>query len=234
MASFHHSIKNGKRGTATEHRLYNTRGGKKYEDRGDLMHTSHRNFPDDDPGAFWKAADKHERANGAAYREHEIALPADLAISQQIDLAKQLADRLVGGKPHEIAIHCPNSSIEGVPNPHVHIMYSDRISDGLDRPVAQIFRRPSSQHPERGGWKKDSGGKDRRQMHDIAHSRREVVAKTINEALENAGLEDRVDHRSLKAQGVDRQPERHLGPAAIQAMTTEERVRHVTNRPKQT
>jgi hypothetical protein len=34
-----------------------------------------------------------------------------------------------------------------------------------------------------------------------------------NNALERAGSAERIDHRSLEAQGIDRQPTQHLGPA---------------------
>ncbi len=43
---------------------------------------------------------------------------------------------------------------------------------------------------------------------------RERRAKVQNLALEHAGVEARVDHRSLAAQGIrDREPGRHRGPA---------------------
>src|SRR6202030_1734509 len=42
---------------------------------------------------------------------------------------------------------------------------------------------------------------------------RERWAKVQNLALEHAGVEVRVDHRSLAAQGIHREPEVHRGPA---------------------
>ena len=231
MTIFHHTIKNGKKNTAYEHRLYNTRGGKKYEGREDLVYTAHRNFPNDDPAAFWKAADKYERANGTAYREHEIALPSELTQEAQIKLINRLADRLVPGKPCELSIHCGESSLEGRLNPHAHMMFSDRVPDGINRPLELIFKRANRQQPELGGWRKDSGGRNRTQMKELALMRRETVANTINEVLAEAGLDERVDHRSLREQGVARQPERHLGPAGVKAMSTEDKASHVKARP---
>jgi len=230
MAIFHHSMKNGKKNTAHEHCAYNTRSGKKYEARHDLIYTTHRNIPNDDPPAFWNAADKFERANGTAYREHEIAIPAELTLDAQIKLVNRLADELVPGKPCEISIHCGESSIEGCLNPHVHMMFSDRVPDGLGRPLERIFKRANSQQPELGGWRKDSGGRDRAQMKELARTRREIVANTINEALAEAGIKERVDHRSLRDQGIDRQPERHLGPAAVKAMSAEDKASHIDMR----
>jgi len=46
---------------------------------------------------------------------------------------------------------------------------------------------------------------------------REQWAEAVNEALERAGVAERVDHRTLVAQGIDREPEPKLG-AAAQAM----------------
>ncbi len=37
-------------------------------------------------------------------------------------------------------------------------------------------------------------------------------AKIANRHMELAGLKDRIDHRSLEARGIERQPAAHLGP----------------------
>lgn len=52
---------------------------------------------------------------------------------------------------------------------------------------------------------------------------REGIADLANEALAEAGLEVRVDHRSLRDQGIDRTPGVHLGPAKVKRMTGEGR-----------
>lgn len=70
---------------------------------------SHGNLPTwagGEPKAFWSMADRHERANGAAYREHEIALPSELTRPELIVLAERLAQRLAGTKPYQYA--CPH------------------------------------------------------------------------------------------------------------------------------
>ncbi|QBD75193.1 hypothetical protein EPA93_03965 [Ktedonosporobacter rubrisoli] len=43
---------------------------------------------------------------------------------------------------------------------------------------------------------------------------REAVADIINDYLEDAGIDERVDHRSYKDRGIDRTPMIHLGEAA--------------------
>jgi len=45
---------------------------------------------------------------------------------------------------------------------------------------------------------------------------RELAANLINDALKAANSDIRVDHRSFKDRGVDRDPTTHLGPAATE------------------
>jgi len=233
MASFHHCVKSGKKGSAAAHGKYIMREGKKYDNREDLIASEYGNMPawaQDNPSAFWRASDKYERANGAAYREHEIALPSDLTREQQIELAGQLVSALVGNKPFQCAVHAPHASLGDGENTHLHLMYSDRQDDGIERSPEQTFRRYNSQHPERGGRKKDSGGRNSMQIRDELIATRKKCADLQNAALAKYGHDARVDHRTLKAQGIDRQPERHLGQARIRTMTSEERGGYVAQR----
>ncbi|QBY54464.1 MobA/MobL family protein [Cupriavidus oxalaticus] len=232
MASFHHTIKSGKKGTAASHAAYIARQGK-YRQREDLVCTGHGNMPawaQDNPSAFWKAGDKHERANGAVYREHEIALPAELTHEQQKELVGGMIKTLVGDKPYQYAVHAPNSSLEGSTNTHLHLMFSDRMQDGVERSPEQTFSRYNAKQPERGGCKKDSGGKNRLALRDEVIQTRKTCAELQNAALKKYGHPARVDHRSLREQGIDRAPEHHLGPSRIQEMSEDEKVRIVEAR----
>jgi hypothetical protein len=234
MASFHHCVKSGKKGSAAARGKYIMREGKKYDNREDLVAAEYGNMPAwalDNPSAFWKASDKYERVNGAVYREHEIALPSELTRDQQIELAGQLASELVGNKPFHYAVHAPHASLGGGENTHLHLMYSDRRDDGIERSPEQTFRRYNQQHPERGGRKKDSGGRNSMQIRDELIAMRKKCADLQNAALAKYGHEARVDHRTLKAQGIDRQPERHLGQARIRTMSLEAREQYVAQRP---
>jgi hypothetical protein len=226
MANFHDCLKSGKKGTAANHAAYISRKGS-YGGREDLIATGCGNMPswaDDDPICFWRAGDKHERQNGAVYREHEIALPTELTHDQQLDLIGKLIQGIANGKPYQWALHSPNSSLGEQKNPHLHLMYSDRIDDGIDRPPEQLFRRFNPEHPEQGGRKKDSGGKNRMILRDELIETRCKIAEQINVALEEHGHEARVDHRTLKARGVEREPERYLGPARLRHMTADEKT----------
>lgn len=233
MASFHHSIKSGKKGSAFEHASYIERLGRHGRRADDLIHTGFGNMPGwsgGNPGVFWKMADTHERANGAAYREHVIALPNELSLEQLIVLAERLVRELIGNKPYQYAIHAPEGKLGGILNPHMHLMYSDRIPDGIDRPAAQTFSRFNPKHPQRGGRRKDSGGKSPMELRDQVVATRKLVADLQNQALTKHGHLTRVDPRSLREQGIKRRPERHLGPARVRGMSLDEKAAYKVHR----
>jgi hypothetical protein len=223
MASFHYRIKSGKKGNAVDHAAYIARVDK-YSEREDLVDSGVGNMPAwaaDDPKSFWKMADKHERANGAVYREHEIALPGEFSLEEQRELVLALTKELAGQRPFQFAIHVPQSTIDGAANPHLHLMVSDRLPDGIDRVPERMFRRYNRVHPQSGGCRKATGGKNRLQLRDELIETRRRCAEIQNAALAKHGYAARVDHRSLKQQGVDRKPERHLGPSRVRSMTSE-------------
>ncbi|MEN5285916.1 MobA/MobL family protein [Stenotrophomonas lactitubi] len=232
MASFHYSIKSGKSGTARRHCEYIQRVGS-HSVRQDLVHASHGNLPtwaEDDPKAFWSMADRHERANGAAYREHEIALPSELTQPQLIELTERLVQRLAGPKPYQYAIHAPEGALGGIENPHVHLMCSDRVPDGIERTRDRTFSRYNQAHPAEGGRKKDSGGRSPMVLRQEVTARRKLVADTQNEMLAECGHSTRVDHRSLRDRGLDRRAERHLGPLLVKEMADGEKAQYVVYR----
>lgn len=232
MASFHYRIKSGKKGTAADHSSYIMREGK-YRDREDVLWTGSGNLPEwakDDPKQFWKMADRYERANGAAYREHEVALPSELNEVQLHALVDKLVRALAGDKPHQYAIHAPVAALAGVRQPHMHLVASDRVPDGLTRPAEQMFRRFNPKAPNRGGCRKDSGGRLPLEVRDELIARRKMIAELQNEALADSGHDTRVDHRSHKERGIESQPERHLGPARIKHMTVEDKTKYLAGR----
>ncbi|THD10817.1 plasmid mobilization protein, partial [Pseudofulvimonas gallinarii] len=163
-------------------------------------------------------ADQHERANGAAYREHEVALPNELTVAQLIELAERLSRKLVGNKPFQYAIHAPEGKLGGIQNPHVHLMHSDRIPDGIDRSPDRMFARYNALQPSAGGCRKDSGGRSPMELRQQVIASRKLVADIQNQALAEHGHEARVDHRTLRDQGVRRRAEHHLGPRFIKGM----------------
>lgn len=108
--------------------------------------------------------------------------------------------------------------------PHLHAMFSDRISDGIDRTPDQHFRRQNPTNPELGGCKKHSGGKSPAALREEVTATRQTCAQLQNAILEKYGHDARVDSRSHQARGIAREPERHLGQARIKKMSPEERA----------
>ena len=230
MTTFHFKLKSGRNGI--DHASYIARQGF-HGNRDDLIVAGHGNLPawaKDDPKTFWRAAEKGERKNGAVYREALIALPNELTLTQNAALVEDLLSKIARGKAYQFGIHAPTSSLEREPNPHVHVMTSDRIDDGIERSPETFFSRYTRAHPEAGGCRKASGGRSALQLRDDVISQRKLVADTINEHLAKNGHMVRVDHRTLKERGIERSPERRISAVRIEKMTIKERAEYVAAR----
>ncbi|EGS9065866.1 MobA/MobL family protein [Salmonella enterica] len=225
MASYHLTVKTGAKGSGASHAAYISREDKyankeRYED---LEHKQHGNMPSwakDNPLLLWQAADNFERSNGTAYREFEVALPRELTPDQRLELVNDFIKNEIGDRhAYQFAIHCPKAGIEGKEQPHAHIMFCERINDGIDRDPAHFFKRANSKNPEMGGAKKASAPQSHTQRKEALIALRERWANLQNNHLEKHGHADRVDHRSLKEQGIDREPEKHMGPKRVYDLT---------------
>ena len=95
--------------------------------------------------------------------------------------------------------------------------------DEIEPEPNRFFSRYNAKAPEMGGCKKDSGGKDVITLRQEVVRQRENWAALQNEHLDKYGHEARVDHRSHRERGIAREPERHLGPAAICALTAKQK-----------
>ncbi len=219
MASYHCSVKVGGKGKAGAHAAYISREGKysgkaRYED---LEATAYGNMPSwaaHNAAHFWLAADEHERANGATYREIEVALPRELDAAQRRALVEDFIAQEIGDKhAYQWAIHTPKAALEKGEQPHAHIMYSERTIDGIARDPEQYFKRYNGKAPERGGCRKDSAGTEER-----LQATRQRWADVQNSHLARHGQVARVDHRSLKEQGIARLVEKHIGASRIMDM----------------
>ena len=206
---------------------YIEREGRYEQDREELEHRESGNMPEwaeEDPRSYWEAADEYERANGRLYREVQFALPKELNEGQRRELASGFARRLTEGErlPYTLAIHRGDGE-----NPHAHLMFSERSNDGTRRSREQWFKRYNAKHPEQGGARKSRVAVPQAWLEQT----REAWAREANEALERAGREERVDHRSLaslrdeaersgdleRAAELSREPNVHLGPEAYRA-----------------
>jgi len=143
---------------------------------------------------LWTMVDRAERRKDAqTARELEIALPRELTRDQQRELIRGfVSEELVArGMVADVAIH--EGRDKDNPNPHAHILLTTR-----------------SVTPEGFGAKTRDWNKK-----ELLENWREKWEEHANRALERAGREERIDHRSLEAQGIDdRLPQPKLGPAA--------------------
>ncbi len=232
MATFHYRIKSGRKGYAARHAAYIVRQGY-YSRREDLLWSACGNLPDwaeGNPMQLFASSDKYECADGSAYREHEIALPNELTLEQLHELVDALVRRLAGIKPYMYAVHQPTSALQAEMNTHLHLVVVGRLPDGIERPAEQMFSRYNAKHPERGGCRKDSGGRTPLQVrHDMTRTR-EMIARTENAALEKFGHEARISSKSLREQGINRAAESHLGPARIKGMSLQEKEDYISKR----
>lgn len=224
MRALHCHVKVGRAGKAGPHASYVSRLDK-YEsmlERGageELVHVEHGNMPKwaDSPMEFWKESDARERKGGTTYREFEIDLPRDFSKEQQIEFCQNLArDKFGDQYAYTFGIHNKTAS-DGQPQPHVHMMFSERRQDGIERGPDQFFSRYNSKHPERGGCKKESEFSTaqtmtKKERADVLREFRADVADRQNKMLEKAGSADRVTALSNKDRGIDAPPGEHLGP----------------------
>ncbi|HET9106972.1 MAG TPA: MobQ family relaxase [Steroidobacteraceae bacterium] len=160
-----------------------------------------------DRSTLWNAAEKAEKqSTSRVAREYLAALPAELSPERRIrlarDFSREIADRY--NVAVDLAVHEPRP--QGDPrNYHAHLLATTR----------QVS-------PEGLGAKTglDMSGEVRSEL-GLPPSRQEFVtlrarwAELTNEALREANIEARVDHRSLEAQGIEREPTPRLPIAAL-------------------
>jgi hypothetical protein len=216
MAIYHLAVKHASRSqgrSALAHAQYIAREGPYAQGRfaEQFVQVEHCNMPawaQEHPHAFWAAADTYERANGRLYTELEIALPRELSHADQEALARSFIASQIGTEhPCSWALHVSHA-LDGGEQPHLHVMFSERTHNGIARGPDLFFKRANPDDPAHGGAAKDPAWNHRDKVEEL----REAWATTANQALERAGLETRIDHRSLEAQGIDRMPEPKLGP----------------------
>ena len=138
---------------------------------------------------LWNGVEAREkRKNSRTAHELEVALPVELDRAAQRELVEGYVAEYVTarGLIADVAIHRDRDQ-----NPHAHILMTTRQvgPDGFGEKDFDLDRLPTL-HAWRGGW-----------------------ASHTNERLREAGSPERVDHRSLREQGVERQPTTHDGPA---------------------
>lgn len=150
-----------------------------------------------DPESLWNAAERAEtRKNSTLAREIELALPSLLTPEERQAITERFAHELVDryNVAVSVAIHSPGKGDER--NYHAHILFTTREmqADGLGKKTRVLDDRTT-------------GPKEVLKL-------RELAADLINDSLKAVNADIRVDHRSFKERGIDRQATTHLGPAA--------------------
>lgn len=148
--------------------------------------------------AWMDAQERNDRKNARVIDKVRIALPRELSPEQRSELVRAYATELTGGRvPWMAALH---QSGKDAANPHVHLILRDR-----DITTGKRVMRLSDSARER-----EAAGLPPKAV-DHVRERWEAVC---NAALERAGVDARIDRRSLEAQGIDREPTIHIGPRA--------------------
>ena len=157
-------------------------------------------FASSDARLYWSAADSHERSNGRLFRSLTAALPNTLDASARLELSRRFAAQVTGGElPYTLALHAGRSKKAGVDdNPHLHLVFSERVNDGLERGAEQWFRRasPKKGDPSSGGARKTDRTKPRSWLEET----RSAWAGEMNLAFERAGVDDRATAESHATQ----------------------------------
>ena len=147
---------------------------------------------------LWNTAEHAEkRHNARVAREYQVTLPAELDSVRRVALARTYAQEIAERYKVavDLAVHAPRP--DGDPrNFHAHLLTTTRevtpaglgAKAGLDLHPRERLRRA------------------------LPDSRQEFVAlrerwaTLTNQALREANIDARIDHRSLAAQGIDREP----------------------------
>ena len=202
-------------------RIRDERTGKVYDHSGrlDVMHKEivlPSRFDDEemawarDRPSLWNAAEGAEsRKNARVAREYLVALPVELSHQQRLGLvrgfSRELTDRY--GFALDFAIHAPRDFPGSDPrNFHAHLLATTRdvTADGLGAKTTLEM----NDDKRRGLGLKPA-------VYELVHVRERWGAIT-NEALREANIAARVDHRSLAAQGIDREPRPQIPRAAFE------------------
>lgn len=155
-----------------------------------------------DRGRLWNAIEKVEkRKDSQLAREYIAALPVELNREQQIEAVRSWCEQEFTSKGY-VADFSLHKSKDGN-NPHAHILVTTRPVD--DKTESGFGLKPSTEGKFNGRGDVGHGAKDDLEVWRASWCKQE------NAALEAAGSDIRVDHRSLKAQGIDRAPEPKIG-----------------------
>jgi ATP-dependent exoDNAse (exonuclease V) alpha subunit len=158
-----------------------------------------------DREALWNAAERAEnRSNSRVAREYELALPHEFNRRQRVELVREFSQEIANryGVAADFALHAPHPKGDNR-NCHAHVLTTTRTLEAAGLGGKATIEWSDTNRAKAGM------GPAKQEITEV----RERWATLINEKLLQLGREERVDHRTLAAQGIDREPTKHLGPA---------------------
>ena len=228
---FHCHYKAGETGHAGAHARYIARLDR-YASRlrvEKLVATAFGNMPvwaRHDFTIFWDCADLFERKNGTPYSEVEINFPNELSHVQCILVAQEVASSICGTQHgYTWALHYKESDLTGQPHLGMHLMWSERADDGVQRDPQQYFGRaaPKGKPPSSGGCRKVRATMNRSEKSAYVEAVRTKVCRILNKYLEKFLHRHRFDHRSFERRGLARIPKSHVPTSQLKRLSLEER-----------
>ena len=162
------------------------------------------------PQKFFSAATRYEDKGNRRYKEIELSLPNELTLEQNREIVDRFIANHLANHYYAYAIHDKNGELSGERTPHVHIMFSERLIDDVERiserPAYKYFRKAAK--PLKG---EKTASFERRRLHGAPKDKkwhdknylielREDFARIQNDVLKKNGFSIRVDHRTLVAQ----------------------------------
>ena len=155
---------------------------------------------------LWNAVEaKNKRKDAQVAREMTIALPNELSKKERGELALEFSEHIA--KKYEVgvdlAIHLPDREGDKR-NHHAHLLMTTNKLDkkGLGNKVRELDPIAKAR------------GKDKSKQNAVEELR-ETWSDMVNKKLGQSGTNERVDHRSLASQGINRIPTKHLGHNVI-------------------
>lgn len=140
------------------------------------------------------------RKNARVIDKVIVALPRELDAIQRAELVEAFASEVTQRRvPWVAAIHDLGKDAQ---NPHAHFAFRDRDVETGKR----VLRLSDSERDRKKAGLEPNGTEWLRMTWE----------RCANEALERAGRSERIDRRTLEAQGIDREPGIHVGPKARQ------------------
>jgi len=149
------------------------------------------------------------QTNARVAREYLVALPAELPQEHRLSLVRGFSKELVERYRFavDVAIHAPRDFPGSDPrNFHAHLLATTRevTTEGLGAKTTLEWNDTNRREIGLGPG-----------IDELLHVRQRW-AEAANAALQEAHLGVRIDHRTLQAQGIDREPAPHIPRAAFE------------------